>query len=260
MTKPSSPEIDPRLVRLERMDAIEQLVKRIGHDFNNLFGIVIGATGVLKEEISERPGLDDLKVIVNDAESAGKEGAELLARLLACFGHQVLHAKLIQPNPLIQNIIERYMGALGENVALQCELVSDPPPVEVDAEKLESAVQSLLDNALEAMPAGGVLRISSEVRRREDVGASPVNGNAATFLGISVSDSGEGIESALLKRVTEPFFTTRQPAKDRGLGLSLVYGFALQSGGGLCIDRINGGGARATLWLPAATEASARTI
>jgi len=257
VTKPSKAGFDPQLARRERMEAIGELVKRIGHDYNNLFGIVIGSMGVLKEELADKPELDSLNPIIDDAESAGREGAELIACLLACVGNQILRTTVVQPIGLFETIINQVKNTLAENVNLDVALMPNPPAIIADLEKLNVSIKSLLDNALEAMPNGGTLRISSELLLRRDPDTANLKSDTDRFLVFSVSDSGEGIRPELLRRVFEPFFTTRQPARERGLGLSLAYGYALQSGGTLCIDGNPAGGVTARLWLPAATECDA---
>lgn len=244
-------ERDLQFARRERMEAIGELAKRIGHDYNNLFGIVISALGVLKEELAGKPDLDSLKPFIDDAESAAREGADIMAYLLACSGNQILETTAVKPGELFETIIEQTRSTIARGISLDVALLPNPPVIIADPKRLGDSIRSLLNNALEAMPNGGTLHISSKVRHRGDAGTPDLTGDADRFVTFSVSDSGEGIEPELLKRVIEPFYTTRRPEK-HGLGLSLAYGYALQTGGCLCIDANPGGGVSATLWLPAA--------
>lgn len=250
VTKPPIAEYDSFIARRERMEAIRETARHIGHEYNNLFGIIISAMGVLKEELAGKEAYVGLKPFIEDAESAAREGAELMAVLLACSGNQGFATGAVEPAELFDAIVGQLRRDIRKDIALNVELMPEPPAVLANLERLEDSIRALLDNAFDAMPNGGTLRISSEVRGPEDTGIADLSSHPNRFLAFSVSDSGEGIDAGSLKRVTDPFFTTRKPNK-RGLGLSLAYGYALQTGGHLTIVRNPGGGTTATLLLPA---------
>ena len=252
MNAPSATDLDVRLARRERMEAISDLIGRVGHDYNNLFGIVINTMAILREELAGLPELENLKAFIDDAESASREGASVMARLLACAGRQGPRLTAFDPGPVIEGLVRRADGSRPENVRLEAALCPDPPAVRGDPERLASVIENLLQNALEAMPEGGKLTLESTTRPRGGAAAPDPAGSAERFVALSVSDSGEGIPRDRLKRVFEPFVTTRQPAKERGFGLSLAYGYAVQCGGELDLESNPGGGTRVTLWMPVA--------
>ncbi len=243
--------LDP--VSYERMDAISELVRRVSHDYNNLFGIVIAALGILQEDIDEHPGIAQLKPLISDALSASKEGTELMEQLLACTGYHLLQPKPVYLGPALMALKDRFERVLPGDIALEVVAEPDLPPAHVDPEALTSAIDALVENAGEAMPAGGTLRISAESYAHSSHGEAASGGlPSGRYLSVAVSDSGDGIDPVLLRRVLEPFFTTKEPAKNRGFGLSRSYGFARQSRGGLFLNSSPGDGTTATLVVPVA--------
>ncbi len=238
------------------MQAISQVVKHVGHDFNNLFGIVIGTMGILEEELAERPGTSDLHDLIGDALSAGREGAALMSRLLACAGHQTLKPRPVDIAALLEIVEARVQSNLPPDIELEIASATKLPAAMADPEKLETALFNLLENAREAMPQGGKVQVLTEVVRcnesnRDKTPSLP----PGEYLLVSISDSGEGIEPAMLERVFEPFVTTRQPAKNRGFGLSVTYGFAEQSRGALSLASVAGEGTTASLRIPTVSSA-----
>ena len=233
------------------MQAISQLVKHVGHDFNNLFGIIIGAMGILEEELAERPGTSDLHDLIGDALSAGREGAALMGRLLAGAGHQLLNPRPVDIMALLEIVEARIRSNLPPDIELEIVDAANLPAAMVDPEKLETALFNLLENAREAMPQGGKVQVKTAmVRCKESKLDETPRRPPDEYLLVSISDSGEGIEPAMLERVYEPFVTTRQPAKNRGLGLSIAYGFAEQSRGALSLASVPGEGTTASLRIP----------
>jgi len=251
VNKVSTTVIDAGAISQQRMQAISQVVKHVGHDFNNLFGIVIGTMGILEEELAERPGTSDLHDLIGDALSAGREGAALMSRLLACAGHQSLKPKPVDIAALLEIVEARFQSNLDPNIELKIADASNLPAAMADPEKLETALFNLLENSREAMPQGGAVQVLTEVvhceKSNRDETPTPPPGE---YLLVSISDFGEGIEPAMLERVYEPFVTTRQPAKNRGLGLSVAYGFAEQSRGALSLASVLGEGTTARLQIP----------
>lgn len=233
------------------MDAVGELLKRISHDYNNLFGIVIAAMGILEDDIDKHPDGDNLKPLILDALSASREGVELLERLLSCTAFQSLNPETVDVSELLAEIARRFGDVSAATVRVELDREPGLPQVFTDPQGLEKAVLALLDNASESMPSGGKIRISARVENNDQAGDdSETLQPAGRYLGISVSDTGNGIEPHLINRVFEPFFTTKEPTKERGFGLSGAYGFARQSYGGLTLKSEPGRGTTVTLLLP----------
>jgi signal transduction histidine kinase len=241
----------------ERMDAVSELVRRVSHEYNNLFGIVIATLGILQDDIEAHPGLSQLEPLISDALSASKEGTDLMERLLACTGYQLLKPESVDVKSVLDELNLRLQQALPEEISLEVTVESDLPHAYVDTQALENAVAGLVENAREAMPSGGTIRISAALhdhagRSEEAVDLLP----PGRFLSIAVSDTGDGIEPSLLGRVVEPFVTTKEPAKSRGFGLSRSYGFAKQSRGWLFLESVPHRGTEVTLVVPTAGSGS----
>ncbi|HSS66027.1 MAG TPA: ATP-binding protein [Gammaproteobacteria bacterium] len=250
-SKRSVAGLDP--VSRERMDAVSDLVRRVSHEYNNLFGIVIATLGILKDDIEEHPGVSQLKPLISDALSASKEGTDLMERLLACTGDHLLQPEPVDVTEVLDKLKSRLRQVLPGEIALEVAAEPDLPRAYVDPAALEGALDGLVENAREAMPVGGTLSVSAARYEHADGGEAP-DGNLAPghYLSISVSDTGNGIDPSLLKRVVEPFVTTKEPAKSRGFGLSRSYGFAKQSCGQLVLDSAPNRGTKVTLVVPMA--------
>jgi CheY-like chemotaxis protein len=154
---------------------------------------------------------------------------------------------------LLAGMEELLKRAVGHGIQCQSDFPRDLPPALADANQLELALLNLALNARDAMPGGGVFKVSAQLARVE----ARASGNGALvpgeYIRITIADSGTGMDAATLAKATEPFFTTKGPGKGTGLGLSMVHGLAAQSGGLLQIDSEPGAGTRVVLWLPRAT-------
>ena len=258
MSEPKRPAAALDSVAHERMDAVSELVKRVSHDYNNLFGIVIAALGILQDDIDEHPEIAQLKPLISDALSASREGTELMEKLLACTGYHLLQPEAVDVGHMLEDLRSRIQPLMPDGIDLTLDVEPGLPGAYADAAAMQSALGALAENAREAMPSGGVLRISARRCVPED--AKAAGGEAlepGDYIAVAVTDTGDGIEPALLGRVLEPFFTTREPAKDRGFGLSRSYGFARQSQGRLLLESAPARGTTVTLLIPVAKDRSA---
>ncbi len=232
-------QTEEHLRQAQKMEALGQLTGGVAHDFNNLLAVIGGNLSLIASEVEGDAGLREL---IDDAESATKAGADLTHRLLA-FGRQ--QALLPQSTDLrelllpFSRVLER---ALGEAVRIELELDDDLWPVDVDRGHLETSILNLALNGRDAMPDGGslVIRVSND------------GGEDGDFVRVTVSDDGDGMAPDVLSKAVQPFFTTKGPDGGSGLGLSMVYGFAEQSGGSLDIDSRPDRGTTVRLRLPRA--------
>ena len=151
----------------------------------------------------------------------------------------------------MKDLIER---SVDPTIEVFIDLPAGLPPILIDANQLELAILNLVVNARDAMPDGGSVRITA---RREAVDAATGGLAAGFYICLAIADSGYGMNPETLARATEPFFTTKGSGKGTGLGLPMVYGLAVQSGGNLVLSSAEGQGTTAELWLPvAAAEAT----
>jgi CheY-like chemotaxis protein len=238
------------------MEAIGQLTGGIAHDFNNLLTGIIGALDLIKRRIATgRTG--DLDRFMDAATGSALSAAALTHRLLAFARRQSLDTKPVDVRGLVQGMEELLRRTLGEQVRLAIDAGPGCWFAMTDPNQLESAILNLAINARDAMPDGGNLRISTENLR---IGA-PQTGvrdplEPGDYIGVTVSDTGIGMPEHVIDKVFEPFFTTKPPGQGTGLGLSMVYGFARQSGGRVGIASMPGQGTSVTITLPRAPQAA----
>ncbi|WP_292587522.1 response regulator [Mesorhizobium sp.] len=246
-------ELEDRLLKAQRLDAIGKLTGGLAHDFNNLLATILSGLGLLERSTA----LDEqAKKVLDLTRRSAKQGADLVNRMLAFSRRQRLKPEPLQLATLVEPLNGLVAPVLGGLVRFEWNIDS-VWPVLVDGSQLELALMNLVFNARDAMPTGGLISIRAENRtidsRSDELGAGD-------YVVISVIDTGSGIPADLVAKVIEPFFTTKPVGKGTGLGLSTVYGFAKQSGGTLRIESVVGRGTAMQLWLPRSLEQPARSI
>ncbi|HEY3949180.1 sensor histidine kinase [Phenylobacterium sp.] len=235
---PSGDERQARLFQAQKLEAIGQLTGGIAHDFNNLLAIVIGSTEALSQALEADR---ELGPVARMALDAAERGAELVARLLTFARSQPTALEPVDCGGFLDEMALVLRRVLGEAVRVRVQVTDAPLHCLADRTQLTSAILNLAVNARDAMPNGGVLTLAAERR-------SGPNGRDEAL--ITVSDTGEGMTAETLARASEPFFTTKPVGEGTGLGLSMVSGFARQSGGRLEIGSAPGRGCAARLFLP----------
>lgn len=237
---------EEKLRQAQRMEAVGQLTGGIAHDFNNLLQIIFGNSEILVQGLKDHP---DLVRWAEMTKAAAERGANLTQRLLAFSRQQVLAPTAIDLTSLVVEFVELLKLTLPESIEITTELGDEISPLMLDVGQLENALLNLALNARDAMPSGG--RLTIEVRNRivkpDDRQADVTPGD---YVALAVTDTGIGMAPDVLKRAFEPFFTTKDVSKGSGLGLSMVYGFAAQSGGQVKIESSSGIGTTVTLWFP----------
>jgi PAS domain S-box-containing protein len=244
---------EEQLAHSQRLDAIGQLTGGIAHDFNNLLTIISGSLQLLEIELDDRPEAGEL--IAGALRSVGR-GAELTAKLLAFARRQRLTPRALDPVALLRELEPMLRRTLGEAVQLRVDVPPSLPAAHADATQLDAALVNLALNARDAMPRGGEIALTARLRR-VDAGAEGDNLAPGEYVVFAVEDTGHGMAPDTLARAVEPFFTTKDVGRGSGLGLSMVYGFARQSGGHLTIESRLGYGTRVELLLPVTRQASA---
>jgi signal transduction histidine kinase len=240
------------LRQAQKMEAIGQLTAGIAHDFNNLMTVVIGNVERAKRLLPDGERAQLAKAL--DGVQTGAERAAVLTHRLLAFGRrQPLSPRLSDANVVLAHAADTLARTLGEKVRVSCDLAADLWSTTIDADALENAVLNLAVNARDAMPAGGALVIAT---RNLAGGHQRFAGLAAgDYVEVAVSDTGAGMSAEVRAHAFEPFFTTKGVGEGSGLGLSQVYGFAVQSGGTAVIDSAPGGGTTVRLILPRADAA-----
>ena len=243
-------EQEAQLLQAQKLEVIGQLTDGIVHDFNNLLTIILGNLHFLQEEVGHDVD-DETREFIDDALSAARDGAELGQRLLAFSRKQTLQPIRIDINQLLDGLTRLLPRILGENIKLRINRFKDISVVFADRARIENALLNLAINARDAMPEGGTLTIETARQRIASHEAGEYSVSApGTYILITVSDTGIGISSEDVARVIEPFYTTKAPGQGSGLGLSMVYDFTKQSGGGLKITSEPGKGTSVSILLP----------
>ena len=190
--------------------------------------------------------------LIDSASRATNHGAELTGKLLTFARRQRLVPQPIEPRSRLEEISHLLQRTLGETIRLSVECPEGLPRARADPTQFDTALINLALNARDAMPYGGAITMQAEERWIEDFDAALKPGRYLVF---SVIDTGQGMTEEVQRRAIEPFFTTKSAGRGSGLGLSMVYGFAEQSGGALRIESRLGYGARVELSLPLAGSA-----
>jgi PAS domain S-box-containing protein len=241
-------QVEAELRQAQKMEAIGQLTGGIAHDFNNLLGVIIGNVEFLLDSLRDRPGEADLAgEILNSALS----GADLTRRLLAFARRQTLQPKRIDLNAYLPDHVAILRRVLGEAIQITPNFAANLWPIRADPSQVGDALLNLAINARDAMPRGGRITIET-ANAHVDRGTVDDDGGMVPgdYIVLVVADTGVGMASEVLERVVEPFFTTKEPGAGSGLGLSMIYGFARQSGGHLRIESRLGHGTTVRLYLP----------
>ncbi|CAA2156035.1 Blue-light-activated protein [Methylobacterium brachiatum] len=233
----------------QKMEAVGQLTGGIAHDFNNLLAGISGSLELIQTRLAQGR-LKDVDRYINAAQGASKRAAALTHRLLAFSRRQTLDPKPTDVNRLVAGLEELIRRTVGPAVTVDVIAATGLWPALVDPPQLENALLNLCINARDAMPEGGSIIIETanialdarEARQR-DMPPGP-------YLLLRVTDTGTGMAPEIVGKVFEPFFTTKPLGQGTGLGLSMIYGFAQQSGGQVRIVSELGRGTKVCLYLP----------
>jgi signal transduction histidine kinase len=236
----------------EKMKALGQLTGGIAHDFNNLLGVIIGSVEFLMDAVRDSPEHTELaREILNSALS----GSLLTRRLLAVARNQPLRPQRVDLNALLQDNVAMLRRTLGEAIHIEATRSPDLWCTSADPSQIGDALLNLALNARDAMPQGGRLTIEAANFHLDARSTAPYSElRNDDYVVLTVADTGVGMPEAVLRQAVEPFFTTKPPSAGSGLGLSMAYGFAKQSGGHLDIASAVGVGTKVRLYLPRAAQ------
>ncbi len=244
-------DTERQLRQSQKMEAVGQLTGGIAHDFNNILTVVIGAAELLSDRVGDQP---ELRAFADTIAKAGQRGAGLTMQLLAFARRQALDPRRTDVNGHVADAVKLLRTTIGEHIEIMLEL-RDVWPVMIDPSQLSTALLNLAVNARDAMAEGGKLTIETQNAILDDAYARENDEVIpGQYVMIAVSDTGTGIPAAVLERVFEPFYTTKDVGKGTGLGLSMVYGFVKQSGGHVKVYSEVGQGTTVKLYLPRATD------
>ena len=252
-------ESEAAATHAHKLEALGRLTGGVAHDLNNLLTPIMGGLDLLKRRVAT-----DEKALryIENASLSAERARRLVARLLTFSRQQPLSTEVIALAALFEDLKDLLLQALGPSHTLNLELEPEIPDIQADRDQLELTIMNLVINARDATPHGGEVIVQGRRASRAEAAALP----SADYLAISIIDSGIGMDAATLQRAQEPFFSTKPLGQGTGLGLSMAYGFAKQSGGAIVLSSKPGAGTTATIILPAfqaeqpkeASEASQR--
>lgn len=247
--------LEAQFVQSQKMQAIGQLAGGVAHDFNNLLTAISGHCDLLLLRHDQGdPDYSDLVQINQNANRA----AALVGQLLAFSRKQTLRPETLDMRDTLADLTHLLNRLVGEKVTLT--LSHDPvlAPIRADKRQLEQVLMNLVVNARDAMPAGGEIRIVTEVCQLDKpLERDQVSVPAGKYVTVQVHDDGTGIRPDKLQKVFEPFYTTKRTGEGTGLGLSTAYGIVKQTGGFIFVDSVPGQGTSFTLYFPVLPESPA---
>ena len=235
-----------QLRQSQKMEAIGTLAGGVAHDFNNILTAIMGFGSILRVKLE---GDAKLSQYANSILISAGKAAKLTHSLLAFSRKQIIEIKPEGVNEIIRTIGEILHRVIGEDIELRCSFSPEELVFMGDSGQIEQVLMNLAVNARDAMPTGGILRLSTE---RVELTEELLDGalKPGSYARITVSDTGCGIAEDIRQRIFEPFFTTKEVGKGTGLGLSIVYGIIRQHGGGVTVQSEDGRGTSIRVHLP----------
>jgi PAS domain S-box-containing protein len=238
-----------QLFQAQKMEAVGQLTGGLAHDFNNLLTGISGSLELLRMRLAQGR-MADLDRYIASAQGATSRAASLTHRLLAFARRQTLDPKPTNANKLIAGMEDLIQRTVGPAIRLETVLGISTCPILCDPNQLESAILNLCINARDAMPDGGRLTIETANSWVDEANARARDMQAGQYVAICVTDTGVGMSPQVMARALDPFYTTKPMGQGTGLGLSMVYGFAKQSGGQVRLYSEVDQGTTVRLYLP----------
>jgi PAS domain S-box-containing protein len=243
-------KLQAQLSQAQKMETIGRLAGGIAHDFNNLLTVINGQSELTLEELAAD---DPVREQIEEIHSAGKRAAALTRQLIAFSRKQILQPRVLDLNRVVGGMRTMLDRLVGETVEVRVEVSERSATVCADPHQLEQVIMNLAVNAREAMPNGGRLLIeTSAAERKESSAGWNREAPARPYVMLAVSDSGVGMDEATRQRIFEPFFTTK--GHGTGMGLSMVEGIVVQSGGRIEVVSEPGRGTTFLIYLPALAE------
>jgi two-component system cell cycle sensor histidine kinase/response regulator CckA len=241
-------ELETKVTQTQKMELVGQLAGGIAHDFNNVLSAIMMATDfLLNAHKPTDPSFQDIMQIKQNANRA----ASLVRHLLAFSRKQTMRPQVLDLGEVLSDLNMLLRRLIGEKVTLQVVHGRDLWPVRVDISQFEQVIVNLAVNARDAMPGGGRLELRTANVTANDCERFHAKGMpAADYVLVEVSDSGTGIPTAIVDKIFEPFFSTKEVGKGTGLGLSTVYGIIKQTGGFVYVDSVEGKGTTFRIFLP----------
>lgn len=245
--------LESQLYQAQKMEAVGRLAGGIAHDFNNLLTVILSYSQLILETVHQS---DTHYTGLSEILKAGERASHLTRQLLAFSRKQMFHARTLDLNLIVNGMDKLVRRLIGEDIELVTLFEPNLEPVKVDAGQMEQVIMNLVVNSRDAMPKGGKLVIQTQNVTLDAQTVRPYLGLVpGTYVVLSVSDTGCGMNEEIKAQIFEPFFTTKEKGKGTGLGLATVYGIVKQSHGFIYVDSEPGKGSVFNIYLPPVAEA-----
>jgi two-component system cell cycle sensor histidine kinase/response regulator CckA len=249
---PSPAALDEAALQNQKMQAVGELAGGIAHDFNNLLTAIMGFSDLLLMRF--RPADAAFKDVMNIKNNASR-AAKLVGQILAYSRRQTLRPTLLSLTDIIEDFNANLGGTLGEKIKLNIQHGLDLWYVKADETQLLQVIMNLAVNARDAMPKGGALTIrTANISERESLDLKDLGLERGEYVMCEVRDTGCGISPEHMRKIFDPFFSTKEVGKGTGLGLSTVYGIVKQTGGSIGVESRVGEGTSFKIYLPRHVE------
>lgn len=243
-------QAEEALRQAQKMEAVGQLTGGLAHDFNNLLAGISGSLEIMAKRLAEGR-THGLERYLSGAQESARRAASLTQRLLAFSRRQTLDPRPLDINKLVAGMEDLVRRSVGPDITVEVVQAGGLWAAQIDAPQLENALLNLCINARDAMaPKGGRLTIETANKWLDDRAAREHQLQPGQYVSLCVTDTGAGMSQDVIERAFDPFFTTKPLGQGTGLGLSMVYGFARQSGGQVRIYSEVGSGTTMCLYFP----------
>lgn len=239
--------LEAQFLQAQKMEGVGQLAGGIAHDFNNLLTAILGNTDLALDTLAPD---DPARADVSEIAAAAERAVGLTRQLLAFARKQILEPRVIDANRLILDMDALLRRLIGEDIELRTRVFSHLWHVKGDLTQLEQVIINMAVNARDAMPRGGRLVIETANSLIDDIAQEYIGVAPGSYIAISITDTGMGMDEETQRRAFEPFFTTKPPGRGTGLGLATSYGIIKQHGGTIVLHSTPGIGTRFTIYLP----------
>jgi PAS domain S-box-containing protein len=240
--------LEEQFLHSQKMEAIGRLAGGVAHDFNNLLTAILGYSELALAEIEPT---SPVHKHIKEIEKSARRASALTSQLLAFSRKHIFQPRPVDLNVVVADIEKLLERVMGEDIDLVVNLDSGLGRTKADPRQIEQIILNLAVNARDAMPRGGTFRIeTANVEVDESYANRHLDLRAGSYVAISISDTGDGIDNETLSHIFEPFFTTKEVGKGTGLGLSTVYGIVKQCGGHISVHSEPGRGTTFKLLLP----------
>ena len=244
--------LQKQYLQAQKMEAVGRLAGGVAHDFNNMLGVILGYCEMAGEQVD-----DDSRALkyIHQVRKAAERASDLTRQLLAFSRHEILQPSVLNLNAVVNNVSKMLLRMMGDDIVLKFVPGVALGSVRADLSQVEQILMNLAVNSRDAMPNGGTILIATQnVELDESHSLRHPDLVPGSYVMLSVSDSGCGMDANTKAQLFEPFFTTKGPSEGTGLGLSMVYGTMKQSRGHVFVESEPGSGATFKLYFPRIDE------